>query len=94
MAHVNTSEKTILSPEMAAAIDRLEQAANEVVNLGATVLLAARVEVGDGTHFTTGIKLPKDFQLADLDHVFADAVRDLSVEWSNLRHDSKVVWAS
>jgi hypothetical protein len=26
------------------------------------------------------------------DHAFADAVRDLAVEWSNARHSSALVW--
>lgn len=92
MSHVNTSDKAILSPALAEAIDRLEQAANEVVKLGASVLFAARVEVAGGTHFSTGVKYPDKFTGDQFDHVFADAVRDLSMEWHNLRHDSKVVW--
>lgn len=87
--------KATLTPEQEAAIVQLHDACTAAMRAGLIVFLAGRVEQSDGgTHFTTGVFIPDaiEKELSMFDHCFADAIRDLSVEWSNHRHASKLVW--
>lgn len=88
-----------MTPEAEKALDDLKQASLLAAEHGFYVFLAARIEIPTteadhtNTRWHTSVLTPDGGQdKVMLDHAFADAIRDLGVEWHNKRHDSKLVW--
>lgn len=72
-----------LLDELASVHDRLRDAGYQVVSCVS--------RYGDGgAHFSTRLSL--DGPEGDQDHFLLDALREISVEWSNARHDAKLRW--
>jgi hypothetical protein len=78
-----------LTTEQQTALQRLEEAENELIQLGFCIFRQAARYAEQNSHFSTRVSY-HDTEMAD--HAFADAVRDLAVEWSNARHSSALVW--
>jgi len=83
-----------VSPEIRKALEELARAEDALKVLGVHVYRHAAVYVDDArAHFSTRISVPAPPDDRMFDHGFADAVRDLSVEWSNAAHQtSTLVW--
>lgn len=82
-------------------LDELKRAARAAAEHGFYVFLAARMEIEvvpmevehTNTRWHTSVLTPDNGEdKAMLDHAFADAIRDLGVEWNNKRHNSRLVW--
>jgi hypothetical protein len=77
--------------EQSEALARLKSAEDDLIALGYCVFRQVAQYSGVDAFFHTRISVPEP--LADLiDHAFADAVRDLAVEWSNARHSCMLGW--
>lgn len=74
-----------MDPELRTALENLHQLAK-----AKEVNLVVALFTYSPTHFSTVISLPGSEALQD--HAILDAFRELSVEWSNARHDGKLVW--
>lgn len=83
-----------LSKEQQAALAALIKAEDALICLGFCVFRQASIYIDEkSAHFSTRVSVPGELGATMFDHSFADAVRDLSVEWSNAAHQqSKLVW--
>jgi hypothetical protein len=45
-----------------------------------------------GVRFSTRLSVASSYEASE-DHKVLDAIREISVEWSNARHEDKLVWA-
>jgi len=85
-----------LTQEQQAALDALQQAEATLAALGFCIFRQASLyslHAPAGPHFSTHVSSPETMSNAELNHAFADAVRDLSVEWSNARHKERLCWS-
>jgi len=81
-----------LSKELREALKALEDAENVLIGMGFCILRqAAWYENENSAHFNTRVSLPYKDEDPMFDHTFADAIRDISVEWSNARHHSSIL---
>lgn len=88
-----------MTPEAERALETLRAAAQACADHGCYVFVAARMEIDpsmkdhSNTRWLTTVLAPDGGQdKAMLDHAFGDAIRDLSVEWTNMRHESRLQW--
>jgi hypothetical protein len=75
--------------EHSEALARLQRAEDDLIALGYCVFRQVAQYSGVDACFHTRISVP---ELGMADHAFADAVRDLAVEWSNARHSCELSW--
>jgi hypothetical protein len=84
----------LLTAEQNAALADLEAIQTRLGDLGLCVFHATLYFMPDDSSVqcNTHISLPYPADNLLYDHAFGDAVRNLSVEWSNSRHAAQLVW--
>lgn len=69
----------------------LEACHNALKQAGFAVVSCVAKYGTTGVHFST--RLTVDGKEPSMDHAFADAVRELAVQWSNATHKAQLQWA-
>lgn len=71
-------------------IDELCRACKALAEAGVNVAAVAVAYDGPNADFTTCLHLHGEEH--EQDHCILDVIRELSVEWSNARHEGQLVW--
>jgi hypothetical protein len=81
-----------LSKPQREALQALEDAENVLIKMGFCILRQAAWYANEhSAHFNTRCSIGYSDEHPMFDHVYADAIRDISVEWSNARHSNSIL---